>query len=640
MKIVKVYTQTDNKKIAIAVLNTKKSVYGYTTETPSTAVEQFGKIEGEIVSYWGKLPVVLVPVEQFDAIAKTKGNEVLEYRGPADTTRIRESKPRPDAAALRLYKVFATDAAAPQVDNEGLPVKITVDGYSFYSGAGESLLKALKREYSFTKSDTAAALAMVIDTPADAEPAEQPAAVADTPAPAVEVAEVAADAPALVQAAKETGHLTICSVPKATPAPAPEVAAPVEDIEAAVEAHFSDMVANAPADDMPADAAPLSEKTESNPAPATVKKAKKQLAAWHGAIVEVLEIRADDNAAVIKFKGGARTSTPADTLEPTTAKKTALPAWMIPGAVVDVYNSFRPDDEPSRHTIESVGTTTVYYTDGVCNHINYLMHYGTPVEQLPEPPAVVVVDMPADAPAPAPEVAAVTDADIYAAAARIRANYEAMQADIEADKQRAADMFADAITAYCESIEPPAAPRWEPETIIIKPVYRDAEQAPAPIHRRRLSLPRLRPAFRRLLRVAAVVLPLLVFALLTASSQTAAAPADAAPVAVTEAAPLVADAAADAVADTVVYCAGELPPVEVCAPRTPAGQKCCTPSRSKNAVAVTDTPDGQKTVSSCTPSNEKTAPDAVADAPQPDSQPHGLTICAGTAWQYTMMNWA
>ena len=54
MKIVKVYTQTDNKKIAIAVLNTKKSVYGYTTETPSTAVEQFGKIEGEIVSYWGK----------------------------------------------------------------------------------------------------------------------------------------------------------------------------------------------------------------------------------------------------------------------------------------------------------------------------------------------------------------------------------------------------------------------------------------------------------------------------------------------------------------------------------------------------------------------------------------------------------
>lgn len=421
MKIVKVYTQTDNKKIAIAVLNTKKSVYGYTTETPSTAVEQFGKIEGEIVSYWGKLPVVLVPVEQFDAIAKTKGNEVLEYRGPADTTRIRESKPRPDAAALRLYKVFATDAAAPQVDNEGLPVKITVDGYSFYSGAGESLLKALKREYSFTKSDIAAALAMVIDTPADAEPSEQPAAVADTPAPA-------------------------------------------------------------------------------------------------------------------------------------------------------------------------------------------------------------------------PEVAAVTDADIYAAAARIRANHEAMQADIEADKQRAADMFADAITAYCESIEPPAAPRWEPETIIIKPVFRDAEPTPAPIHRRRLSLPRLRPAFRRLLRVAAVVFPLLVFALLTASSQTAAAPADAAPVAVTEAAPLVADA--DAVADTVVYCAGELPPVEVCAPRTPAGQKCCTPSRSKNAVAVADTPAGQKTASSCTPSSQKTAPDAVTDAPQLDSQPHGLTICAGTAWKYTMMNWA
>ena len=634
MKIVKVYTQTDNKKIAIAVLNTKKSVYGYTTETPSTAVEQFGKIKGEIVSYWGKLPVVLVPVEQFDAIAKTKGNEVLEYRGPADTTRIRESKPRPDAAALRLYKVFATDAAAPQVDNEGLPVKITVDGYSFYSGAGESLLKALKREYSFTKSDIAAALAIVIDTPADAEPAEQPAAVADAPAPAVEVAEVAADAPALVQAAKETGHLIICSVPKATPAPAPEVAAPVEDIEAAVEAHFADMVANAPADDMPADAAEIIPELPAD-IPAAPAKNKKEFAEYNGFIVEVLRSWDDEhNTVVIKLKGGARTTVAADRLQPTTAKKTALPAWMIPGAIVDVKSALRPDAEPSRHTIESIGTTTVYYTDGYKSMLNYLIEYGTPVEQLPEPPAVVVVDMPADAPAPAPEVAAVTDADIYAAAARIRANYEAMRADIEADKQRAADMFADAITAYCESIEPPAAPRWEPETIIIKPVYRDAEPTPAPMHRRRLSLPRLRPAFRRLLRVAAVVLPLLVFALLTASSQTAAAPADAA--AVAEAAPLV----ADAVADTVVYCAGELPPVEVCAPRTPAGQKCCTPSRSKNAVAVADTPAGQKTASSCTPSGQKTAPDAVTDAPQLDSQPHGLTICAGTAWQYTMMNWA
>ena len=632
MKIVKVYTQTDNKKIAIAVLNTKKSVYGYTTETPSTAVEQFGKIEGEIVSYWGKLPVVLVPVEQFDAIAKTKGNEVLEYRGPADTTRIRESKPRPDAAALRLYKVFTTDAAVPQVDNEGLPVKITVDGYSFYSGAGESLLKALKREYSFTKSDTAAALAMVIDTPADAEPAEQPAAVADTPAPAVEVAEVAADAPALVQAAKETGHLIICSVPKATPAPAPEVAAPVEDIEAAVEAHFADMVANAPADDMPADAAPLSEKTESNPAPAPVKKAK-EYADYYGAIVEVLERGKD--STLIRIKGGAMLRVETFRLNETTAKKTTLPDWLhVDGVFQEGEQRFR---------ITRVGTRNfdAYEVNGngcYCNAaINSLLH------QLSQPdyngnfiiPLYPNPDIEAaDAPAPAPEVAAVTDADIYAAAARIRANYEAMQADIEADKQRAADMFADAITAYCESIEPPAAPRWEPETIIIKPVFRDAEPTSAPIHRRRLSLPRLRPAFRRLLRVAAVVLPLLVFALLTASSQTAAAPADAA--AVAEAAPLV----ADAVADTVVYCAGELPPVEVCAPRTPAGQKCCTPSRSKNAVAVADTPAGQKTASSCTPSNEKTAPDAVADAPQPDSQPHGLTICAGTAWQYTMMNWA
>ena len=631
--IVKVYTQADNKKIAISMLLNKKDYYGRFNGKPDAdAVSVFGDVSGVVVSLWGKLPVVLVSIEQFNKLAKQYN--VIEYAGPVTGSGVREKKPRPDAAALKLYKILSdieNKCAAGVLDRL---TAVNIDGYKIKPKDAADLLKKLKSAFQFTAADTAAALAMVIDTPADAEPAEQPAAVADTPAPAVEVAEVAADAPALVQAAKETGHLIICSVPKATPAPAPEVAAPVEDIEAAVEAHFADMVANAPADDMPADAVEIIPELSAD-IPAAPVKNKKEFAEYNGFIVEVLRSW-DDNEndpVVIKLKGGARTTVAADKLQPTTAKKTALPAWMIPGAIVDVKSALRPDAEPSRHTIESIGTTTVYYTDGYKSMLNYLIDYGAPVEQLPEPPAVVVVDMPADA--PAPEVAAVTDADIYAAAARIRANYEAMQADIEADKQRAADMFADAITAYCESIEPPAAPRWEPETIIITPVYKDAEPTPAPIHRRRLSLPRLRPAFRRLLRVAAVVLPLLVFALLTASSQTAAAPADAAAVAVAEAAPLV----ADAVADTVVYCAGELPPVEVCAPRTPAGQKCCTPSRSKNAVAVADTTAGQKTASRYTPSGQKTAPDAVADAPQPDSQPHGLTICAGTAWQYTMMNW-
>lgn len=612
--IVKVYTQADNKKVAISMLLNKKDYYGRFDGKPDAdAVSVFGDVAGVVVSLWGKLPVVLVSMEQFNKLAKQY--KVIEYAGPVTASGVREKKPRPDAAALKLYKILSdieNKCASGVLDRL---TAVNIDGYKITPKNAADLLKKLKSAFQFTAADTASALAMVIDTPADAEPAEQPAAVADTPAPAVEVAEVAADAPAMVQAAKETGHLIICSVPKATPAPAPEVAAPV--------------------DDMPADAVEIIPELPAD-IPAAPAKNKKEYAEYNGFIVEVLRSW-DDNEndpVVIKLKGGARTTVAADRLQPTTAKKTALPAWMIPGAIVDVKSALRPDDEPSRHTIESIGTTTVYYTDGYKSMLNYLIEYGTPVEQLPEPPAVVVVDMPADA--PAPEVAAVTDADIYAAAARIRANYEAMQADIEADKQRAADMFADAITAYCESIEPPAAPRWEPETIIIKPVFRDAEPTPAPIHRRRLSLPRLRPAFRRLLRVAAVVLPLLVFALLTASSKTAAAPADAAPVAVAEAAPLVADADAD----TVVYCAGELPPVEVCAPRTPAGQKCCTPSRSKNADAVADTPAGQKTAYICTPSGQKTAPDAVTDAPQLDSQPHGLTICAGTAWQYTMMNWA
>ena len=614
------------------MIENKKNMYGRFDGKPDAdAVSVFGDVAGVVVSLWGKLPVVLVSIEQFNKLAKQY--KVIEYAGPVTGSGVREKKPRPDAAALKLYKILSdieNKCAAGVLDRL---TAVNIDGYKITPKDAADLLKKLKSAFQFTAADTAAALAMVIDTPADAEPAEQPAAVADTPAPAVEVAEVAADAPALVQAAKETGHLIICSVPKATPAPAPEVAAPVEDIEAAIEAHFADMVANAPADDMPSDAAEIIPELPAD-IPAAPAKNKKEFAEYNGFIVEVLRSWDDEhNTVVVKLKGGARTTVAADRLQPTTAKKTALPAWMIPGAIVDVKSALRPDAEPSRHTIESIGTTTVYYTDGYKSMLNYLIEYGTPVEQLPEPPAVVVVDMPADA--PAPEVAAVTDADIYAAAARIRANYEAMQADIEADKQRAADMFADAITAYCESIEPPAAPRWEPETIIIKPVFRDAEPAPAPI-RRRLSLPRLRPAFRRLLRVAAVVLPLLVFALLTASSQTAAAPADAA--AVAEAAPLVADAVA--VADTVVYCAGELPPVEVCAPRTPAGQKCCTPSRSKNAVAVVDTPASQKTASSCTPAGQKTDADTLPDTLQPDSQPHGLTICEGTAWAYTMMNWA
>lgn len=200
------------------------------------------------------------------------------------------------------------------------------------------------------------------------------------------------------------------------------------------------------------------------------------------------------------------------------------------------------------------------------------------------------------------------------------------------------DAIHDAITYFDTlPVVADAEPAAEPVPMLPDPpavVHISGPVPPSP--RRRRPAPRLRPIFRRLWRVAAVVVPLVVLAMLTASTaadnshQTPAADA----VAMTPAAALpVADDA-----DTLQVV--ELPPLTVTAPRTPSGQKTgLTPSGQKTAAAVADaSPTDEPTAD--TPAGQKTDADGLPDTLQPDSQPHGLTICEGTAWAYTMMNWA
>lgn len=177
-----------------------------------------------------------------------------------------------------------------------------------------------------------------------------------------------------------------------------------------------------------------------------------------------------------------------------------------------------------------------------------------------------------------------------------------------------------------------AEPAAEPVPMLPDPpavVHVSGPVPPSP--RRRRQSPRLRPIFRRLWRVAAVVVPLVVLAILTTSTATynshQAPAADAAAVTTCQ--------AAETVAQVV-----ELPPVTVTAPRTPSGQKNdLTPSGQKTAAAVANaSPTDEPTAD--TPVGQKTDADTLPDILQPDSQPHGLTICEGTAWAYTMMNWA
>ena len=199
-----------------------------------------------------------------------------------------------------------------------------------------------------------------------------------------------------------------------------------------------------------------------------------------------------------------------------------------------------------------------------------------------------------------------------------------MQAGINAAIKQyvdAADVVADADSLAEQLPEPPAV------------VTVSAPYPPAP--RRRRFAPRLRPVLRRLGRVAAVVLPLLIVALFIGAStdSTASAPA--------------ADAA-EQVAQVV-----ELPAVTVTAaavtdaPAAPSPvKKLAAPSPVKKAAADAVTLPNQKTASDIATATAPAADDAdslttapAADGLQP-TPPDGLTICAGTAWAYTMMNWA
>jgi hypothetical protein len=103
------------------------------------------------------------------------------------------------------------------------------------------------------------------------------------------------------------------------------------------------------------------------------------------------------------------------------------------------------------------------------------------------------------------------------------------------------------------------------------------------------------------------------------------------------------DAAADGIA--AVY---ELHPVTVTAAATPANQKTASDITTATAPAAADAvnPSNQKTASDLATASAPAADDAgslttapVANGLQP-TPPDGLTICAGTVWAYTMMNWA
>jgi len=589
--IINVYTQANGEKIAVSMLHKTKK--GYCEQIkPTAAVEKYGKIEGEINSFWGKLPVVLVPVEQFAALKKEY--EIIEYRGPVECTRIRESKPRPDAMALKLYKAFAADAAAPQVD-----AYITIDGYRFPSGAGEYMLKALKREYNFTKSDIAAADALTLDNAAT-DATEQPAApVVDAPADATEQ-----PAAPLVQAAKETGHLIVCSVPKAEQPAAPVVDAPAVDA-----------------------VTPSNQKTDTP----TIKKPK-QYADYYGAIVEVLEAGNEKETTLIKIKGGAMLRVENYSLKPTTAKKTTLPDWL------KVDGMFKEGE--STFTITRVGSRNfdAYETNGngcYCDAaINSLLHQLSQPNYngnliIPLPPCPVDDAPVADTlTVTAEQPAALTDADVLAAAARIKENYEAMK------QQAAADAYADAITAYCAALDEPAAPAWAPEVITITPcpAWDDmpaADAAPAPRRRRLNIAPRLSRWLHHARWVAVAFFMCLLSGLLLGMNTSTAADADAA----------AGDIAAVTDAPTTPS------PVKKLAAPSPV-KKLATPSPVKKAAADAVTLPGQKTASALATATAPAAADAdslttapAANGLQP-TPPDGLTICAGTAWAYTMMQWA
>ena len=551
VKIVKVYEQANGEKIAISMLKTAAGMVSYFQ--PSTDISRHGTIEGEVASAWGKLPVVLVSWLEFKALKKQY--EVVEYAAPVYCHHEREKKTRPDAAALKLYKAFATDEANPQRDEDGNFIKITVDNYTFYSGEGAWMLKELKRNFNFTKADIAAALALNID-----EPQQQP-----------------------------------------EPAPAP-----VEDIEAAVVAHFEDLAANAPADDPAAD---------------------------------ILRASIETGKVIICSVPKAEPTTPAsEKTEPTpTNQKTAADDFIETGAYPIWYNTELECTSGNGVDFKVVSwgrkQVKVEYTDGQ-RRIFKVRDFINSVEK-----GYIIVSAPYDCEYMAmlkhkqEQPAALTDADVLAAAARIKSNCDTMK------QQAAADTFADAITAYCASLEQPAASVWSPEVIILKeqPADPAVDAAPAPRHRRRLNIaPRLSRWLHPARWVAAAFVVCLLSGLLLGMNTSTAAADDIA--AVYELHPVTVTADAP---DTFIE--GEAPCliedkapclIEDKAPAPSPVKKLAAPSPVKNMADAAEC-SSQKTDTADTPAGEKTASPTYTA-----SDPHGLTICEGTPWAYTMMNWA
>lgn len=229
----------------------------------------------------------------------------------------------------------------------------------------------------------------------------------------------------------------------------------------------------------------------------------------------------------------------------------------------------------------------------------------------------------ADAAAMPLALPAITESAIIEHAERIKAIYEDMKA--EADSQPAGmscDDLPDTTPIYTAAdvekmIEEATADTYTAEEVAAMVAAAVAEERAR--HTRRRFAPRLRPVLRRLGRVAAVVLPLLIVVLFMGASTDAAPATDAETVAQVIDLPSV-TVTAEAVTD---------------APATPSPvKKLAAPSTVKNVADAAEC-SSQKTDTADTPAGEKTA-----SPMNTDSDPHGLTICEGTPWAYTMMNWA
>ncbi len=221
-------------------------------------------------------------------------------------------------------------------------------------------------------------------------------------------------------------------------------------------------------------------------------------------------------------------------------------------------------------------------------------------------------------------------ADAQPAASDTKESHEAIK------QPTGADAFAEAITAYCAAMEEPAVPVCYPEVIILKeqPAASATDAAPAHRARRRLNIiPRLSRWLHPARWVAVAFVVCLLCGLLLGTN---------------------ASTAADATTDDIAA-VHELPTITVTAsglttaPAAPSTvKKLAAPSPVKKAATAAATPSDEKTATDIATASAPAADDAhnlttapaTATPTAPVAAADGLTICAGTAWAHTMMNWA